>query len=634
MNNKPYLAMLLLALSVSLSACGGSTSGSDSDNDSDPDPGDPTAPVAAGITLLSSTPSLPSAASSAADGTTLTAIVRDANNNVVEGQAVRFAASSGVIERVDDSTQANGTASAILYTGGNPANRTITVTANAGSESDTIDIPVVGTTLALSGPQSIAQGNQADFTATLLDSSDNAIANRAVTLRSDQGNTLSAASIDTNTQGVVRFTVTGKENGQDTITASALGATARAALAVGGASFAFSAPDDGTTAPINESLPITLTWRAANGPVVGESIRFSSSRGRFTDQTVATDSAGTATTTLASADAGPAIITASGGSGQSTSLSIQFVAQDAASLIAQADPATLNAGQSSTISATVRDANNNLVSGADVEFNLRDTSGGRIEPSQQTTNNAGRATATYTAGSSSAGDPAVITARVVGVESARDTVSVTVGGQALRITLGTGGELASQTTTYTLPYVALVTDAAGNAVSDADFQLRVQSLAFQEGNKVATDTDDDDTADTYVPRYAVTDESASDFGCPNEDVNANGILDTGEDRNGNGILEPGNVASVPRTVDLDDTGAAEFGITYPKNFSGWVKVRLRATATVQGSESTQNAFFVLPMGIDDHQVGNDNTAPPGQTSPFGMDGDCTTTFDPDTGEEP
>lgn len=623
-------SILVLCLSLALAACGGSTSGGDDDDGGDSDSGGST-PVAAGVTLIAETPTLPSAADSAAEGITLTAIIRDESNNVVQGQSVGFAASSGALQIQNQTTSENGTASALLSTGGDPRNRTITVTASAGSQQDTIDIDVTGTTIALQGPQAISAGGQATFTSTLTDSDDVGIADRPLTVSSANGNTLGSSSLQTNAQGVATFQITGTISGQDTITASALGTTRSVDLTVGGASFAFTAPDGDTEADINEPVDVVLNWRDGNGPVTGETVRFSSSRGTFSSSSVTTDGNGNARTTLTSSDAGPATVTATGTEGRSASLQLQFVATNAVSIIAQAEPATVSAGNDSTITATVRDDNGNLVSNALVEFNLQDTSGGRIQPSQQRTNAQGRATATYTAGATSAGAPARITVSAADA-GISDTVSVTVGGQALRITLGTGGELdASATTTYDLPYVALVTDASGNPVSDASFRLSVQSIAFQEGLKVVTDNDGDGEPDTYSPYYEAP-KNASDFGCMNEDVNGNGILDADEDINGNGMLDPGNVASVPRTVALDDTGAAEFSITYPKNFSGWVKVRLRGTASVQGSESTQNVFFVLPMGIDDHRTGND-TAPPGATSPFGMDGDCATTFDPDTGEE-
>ncbi|HZP13431.1 MAG TPA: Ig-like domain-containing protein, partial [Nevskiaceae bacterium] len=104
------------------------------------------------LTLLASAPQLPSAASTVAQGVTLTALVTDSNGNLVSGVPVTFSAPGAGIQVTQGTTDASGTATAILTTGGNPTNRNLTVTASASGTSDSINVAVTGTTLQINGP--------------------------------------------------------------------------------------------------------------------------------------------------------------------------------------------------------------------------------------------------------------------------------------------------------------------------------------------------------------------------------------------------------------------------------------------------------------------------------------------------
>ena len=346
------------------------------------------------------------------------------------------------------------------------------------------------------------------------------------------GNTIQSNSLQTNAQGVARFAITGANTGDDTLTATALGASDTASLTVGGNSLTLESPVSGARIPIGDKVGVAVTLLDSGAPVAGQSVRFASSRGSFGTAQVKTDNNGTATATLSASSAGAATITVSTANGQSASTNIQFVATQAAALALKADPATVDTGASSTLTAVVRDANDNPVGGVTVDFSLDDTSGGSLQPAETTTNTDGQASATYTAGSSSAAHPAAITATVADDSTISDTATLVVGGQSLRIALGTSATIATDANgNYALPYTALVTDAAGNPISNADFQLSVQSVAYQEGTKQPDNNE-------YQPVYKAP-PIASNFGCANEDRNHNGILDSGEDLNGNGTLDLG-----------------------------------------------------------------------------------------------
>jgi protocatechuate 3,4-dioxygenase beta subunit len=124
-----------------LAACGGgggnpgATTGSNGSSSS-------TTPQPTTVVLVASSDTI---ASSGADGTevTLSALVKDANNLVMEKQNVAFKADSGNIVVVSSTTDATGTATAKLNVKGDSSLRTITVTATVGAISATKKIQVV-----------------------------------------------------------------------------------------------------------------------------------------------------------------------------------------------------------------------------------------------------------------------------------------------------------------------------------------------------------------------------------------------------------------------------------------------------------------------------------------------------------
>ncbi|MAS10088.1 Ig-like domain-containing protein [Salinisphaera sp.] len=611
--------LLAIAIATLLVACGGSTSGGDDDDGGSSDGGGGDSTLETGVSLIASSNNLPSNASTNALGIQITAVVRDSNNNVAEGQAVSFSADSGALQVIENTTDNSGTATALLTTGGDPSNRTITVTGTVGGNTDTVAVEVVGTQLTVMGPPALAIGDSGTYTASLTDAGGDGVANQAVNIASANGNTLSMNNPQTNASGQAQFTLTATNPGTDTLSASALGETAQKQIEIAGDDFQFTAPADGTQTELNTPETITLRWLNNGAPVTGQTIDFSTTRGTLSDTSVDTDANGEASVSVSANNAGPATVTASSAGGLQTTTSLQFIATQPDSIDVQADPATVSPGGQSTITAIVRDANNNLVTGETVSFTLNDTSGGSLADGSGVTNTNGVASTTYTAGSTSASQPAEITATVNSTTGISKSVLVSIGGQALRITLGTGNELAEpSSTTYQLPYVAIVTDANGVPAPDASFRLSIESVAYQKGSSGYVDTDDDGNPDAFSPTYAVT--NSNGFGCFNEDLNRNGVLDSGEDINGNDTLDPGNVATVPQSVDLDDNGTAEFNVTYPQNFAQWVQVRLKAIANVQGTETTATALFILPVLAED--VDDQSVAPPNQTSPFGVMPSC------------
>jgi hypothetical protein len=99
-------------------------------------------PVAA-VTVTSDTPTILSDGSTSAN---ITALVRDASNNLIPNVPVVFTATSGGISATQSTTDPTGAAKAVLSTAGDPTLRTITVTAKVGTISATVQVQVVAGT--------------------------------------------------------------------------------------------------------------------------------------------------------------------------------------------------------------------------------------------------------------------------------------------------------------------------------------------------------------------------------------------------------------------------------------------------------------------------------------------------------
>lgn len=612
---------LLTALLIA--GCGGGDDGFVSGTGGGGDPATGVTVSATSLTLLASSPQLGSSGNA---DSIISAIVKDQRNNLLADVPVTFSASSGSLEvPLGAATDGAGRVEAVLTPGGDYSNRTITVTATAGNLSDSVAIAVTGTTLSIAGETSATLRDLVTLTILLRDSDNNPIAGRTVDVTSSRGNRLTAPSLTTNTGGQVQVTVIADQAGSDTITVSAQGASASHALNVSGDEFSLLTPDTGAAIEINSCEEVTASWLQGGSPVIGEALNFSSTRGTLFSDAVCTvpannaitDDDGEASLWISSVNAGPATLSVAAADGPSTARIVNFVATEADSINAQASPSTIgpNDGdqtvqQESTITVTVRDANNNLVSGKLVRFTIvTDNSGGTLSSATATTNLQGRASTTYISSSATtAKDGVIIRAEVDEDPSISSTVALTVARSALFVRLGTGNQIEEpDLTTYRMPYTVMVTDANGNAAAGVPLILSVNP------------SDPNGPNPAYAKGRYVLDNGVwvvdHDDVCQNEDLNLNGILDAGEDTNLDGKLTPGNVASVPVNVVTDANGAFQFGITYPQQYANWVHVRLTATATVDGTESLDFQDFWLPVAASD--VEGADVPPPGVISPFG-----------------
>ena len=559
------------------------------------------------ITLSTDLPQIPSDSSRAA---AITALVRDANNQVLAGVPVTFSSTSGGLTVTNGTTDANGHATATLNAATDPTNRTITVTATAGAANATINVDVIGTKLSVTGPANLVQNTQGTYTVSLTDSGGKGISGRTVTLTSSAGNTLSAASVVTDATGQKTFQLTGVNGGNDTLTAAALGLQATQAIAVSTQNFTITTPATGTKVNLGVSQTITVNWTSNGAPQSGQAVTFTSTRGTLSASTATTDGSGNASVTISSTQSGPAVITASG-TGVTAQVTIDFVATNPATVVLQASPSTVAIQGQSTLTAIVRDASNNLVEGVVVDFTLADITGGALSVASATTDSQGRATTVYTASSTTSSKDGVVVTASTGAATP-GTAKITVAGQTLFLSLGTGNSINIENAAqYSIDYAVQAIDTAGNAVANANITMTVVSMNYIKGFR-----------EWNGSVWAVTVKAT----CASEDTNFNGILDPGEDTSGtgnnNGKLDPGLVASVaPGSVTTDASGNALVKVQYPKDHADYVQVKLTASTTVQGTEASTSATFWLPAAAPD--VNKQNVAPPGVNSPYGVSTSCT-----------
>ena len=566
-------------------------------------------------------------ASSGSDEVELIALVKNEQSVLMEGIEVSFSAASGdgvELQLTQPETAADGTARAILTSQNNASNRTVTITAGAGGLTQTVEITIAGTEVTINGASSVILNDSVDYTIRVQDSDGTSILNQNVTLSALNG-TLSSTTVNTGANGQATVSYTASTSGEDTITATALNAETSFTVQVQQDEFNFvNLPTE--EVPLGQTQTITVQWRQDNAPVVGQNVTFSASRGVIAgNATVATDANGQASIDISANNAGISSITASASDGSGNVLvsaltQVEFIATTPHTLIADASPDILGPdGQTSTISAVVRDVDGNLVKNSVVNFSVSDVSTGFVSPSQATTDSKGIATTVFTSGSVSTQDAVVITAFVADDPAIDDEVVLTVGARAFDISLGTGNELEEATSTsYLKRFGVFVSDSAGQPVSGVNLTASVAPVKYVNGGE-------------YRTGFWVFDDDASQWvaivnqNCETEDVNDNGILDTtprDEDTNEDGMLTPGLIGTIAfanGAAVTDENGYAELEYRYPRSYAIWYDAVISVFGQSTGSEASAKMRYTLSISADD--VTDEGASPP--ANPFGVTDQCT-----------
>lgn len=355
--------------------------------------------------------------------TQLTAVAYDAGNNILADRAVIWTTSNSDVATVD----ATGTVTAVA-----PGTATITGTAEGKSDAAAITVTQapVATVAVTPNPLGMSVGQKTQLTATLRDSIGNTVTGRAVAWTSS--NTSVATVSDS---GVV----TAVAAGTTTITATSEGKSGTTAVTVSNfAVGSVSVQPQNNSIDQGSSVQLSVTVKDVNGSVV-------------TNRVVTWTSSNTSVATVSQAglvtgvSAGTATITAtSEGVAGSTGVTVK---DPVASVTVQPTSTTIAAGQTTTLTATTKDASGTVLTGQTVTWTTSDANVATVSASGVVTGiGAGTATITATSGGKTGTATVTVTPAAVG--------SVTVQPSSASVTVG-------QSTTLT----ATVKDVNGNVVT-------------------------------------------------------------------------------------------------------------------------------------------------------------------------
>jgi adhesin/invasin len=436
-------------------------------------------------TSVTVTPAAPSSTTSTlsasptavtADGTaatTLTATVRDAYGNLVPGVAVSFTSTGtgNTFTPASGTTGATGVATSAMRSTV-AESKTVTASFSGGSASTavlfTAGAPVSATSTVSASPTSFAAGGSSTVTVTLRDANGNLVPGAAVSLSaSGSANTFTPAAGSTDASGVFTSAFGSTMAEQKTITATFTGGTVTTSVTVTPAApssttSTLSASPTTVTADGTAATTLTATVRDVHGNLVpGVAVTFTSTGtgNTFTPASSTTSASGVASSAMRSTVAESKTVTASF-SGGSASTAVTFTAGAAVSATStlSASPTSFAAGDSSTVTVTLRDANGNLVSGATVVFSSTGT-GNSFTPASGTTDGSGVLTSSF---SSTTAEAKTLTA-TFGAESVTTAVTIAAGAPDSAnstLTASASTVVAGDGTTLTLT----VRDGFGNPV--------------------------------------------------------------------------------------------------------------------------------------------------------------------------
>lgn len=572
----------------------------------------------------------------------LSALVLDTNNIVQPGVAVQFSASSGELQVLSAMTEADGVAKASLSSSVDPSLRTITVTASVGDNIATLDISVVGTSLFISAPGSMVLNDEVAITADLTDFDGKGIEGQSLTVSSSLNNPITSTSLVTaGNSGRITFLYKAVTGGTDEIRVTGLGASATATIQIQPDQFRF-LTTEAVEVPLGSEQSLTLEWLVNNLPNANKVLNFTTTRGTLgvlsgnltqvsVDQT--TNAQGAAAVLVTSDFAGFANIAATEVRPGATDLlttqtRIEFIATMPNKVEVQAFPAQLGPGEQSVVRAVVRDQNNNPVKNRSVAFTLNGAAGGQINPATAVTDSQGLASTVLTADSTTgAATGANLNIQATVLNSApviSSTAAVSVGKRTLFFRFGTGNNIQEPSASlFSKEFAVLVTDSSGNPVAGQDLNVSVLPVSYNKGVwQPVPDLIDFEYWDAVVTLADSNPASPGIEACISEDLNNNGLMDPGEDTNGDGQLTPGNVASVPRTVQADENGIATFDLTYPRDIAPWTTVLLTVSGFADGSENVvSQEFRTIVSGA---YVADETSGP--ARNPYGEGTSCSDTL--------
>lgn len=558
------------------------------------------------------------------DFSLITATVLDEDNVPVEGVEVKFDVDAGKISAAEVETNEDGEAS-IQFSSGTieKKNQVVVITATvSGLEKKSIPVQIAGTEITLDVKNSADleiggedKGSDRDtLTISVKDAGELGIYQAPVSISVSPQNvvTFELASgyseFKTDVTGTLKIDVIAQTPGEATLTVESLGDIKTQKYKVGGLGEVFSIIDpipasgqDYVSINTGDLLEITVAAPKAEQQLV----TFATSLGLLTGptgtnqviQVPVTDQR--ATIVLSSDRAGVATVQAFDSDDRTTQDTLTVVitapAVEATQISLQASSSvvatsTADLKNTITLTATVKNQNDQIVGGAAVAFRIINPTGGgeSVSPVVSFTNDLGVASSTFTSGSLST-DAEGIEIKAFVLNSATEissSINITIGGTAGSVFIGDSTQIESinNNTAYRLPMSVMVSDSNGNPVSGATVSLGAWPVMYATGYWY-----------TCIPGPCCAGVTAT---IENEDNgNRNLILDPGEDDNGDGELTPPNssAGSLPTTVTTGENGVAEFYLVYLKASAVWIKSEITASTKVLGTETKATYSFWLPF---------------------------------------
>jgi len=527
------------------------------------------------------------------DDATLLAVARDENNVVVPDAEVVFSTEDegSAIEVTRSTTNAQGSAEALLSSQFSPENRSLEVEASIdGTDiSDSVSVVIEGTDIGISGPANLTTGgSDGDYVIEVRDSEGNAVPQTDVSVESSNDNAVNLIDEQTDESGKAEFTLSADSNGTDLVTVAAAGAEGTQEVRVSSDDFTFTAPGEDEQLVINTAHDVEVEWLEDGTPQNGEDVQFTTTRGEFgnndTVEDATTDGDGQASVTVESANAGVATIEADA-DGVGASREIRFISDDPDTIAAQAVPSSIAPNEAgseenrSEITATVRDSEGNLVTGEKVQFS---SSGGlgSFSSANVETDEFGRATSDFIAGEvQTEFEGVTVTVKVADDTSISEEAKLTIADSSY-ITVGSGGSIEElDETRYRVPHTLFVANSDSSPAANLEVSLELQTTEVIVGDSwtylegwlapvsttdctVGPDTDELYSSATIVP---------------------SGDTDSGE-----------NSGSVQ--VITDDQGYADFDVIYPRSLGSWSRVEVLASADVGDLYPSRASLdFTLPV---------------------------------------
>lgn len=518
---------------------------------------------------------------SGTDSAKVTVVAVDANRNVVSGAAVSTTVDQNAIfVPSGTATDATGTYTGQVQTGGDKTDRDITVTVTVNGITKRATVRVSGSKLALSASPNPAQpSQQVALSATLRDAANTPIQGVEVTF----GGTLPAAigqKANTNASGVATVNVAAPTNaGVYTVTASGGGTVAT--------DYQLQVFAAGSSVP-PAAIPAGVTPSLSANPNV-LSVNTTTATNKSTLRFVMLDS----------------------GNNPIKNVRVRFD-----------DQTTGLPRQGATLSSTATlftDVSGSVTVDYFPGPNSSSTNGVKIR-------------ACY-----SATDFASATDCPLNVET-----TLTVAGQALSVSIGDDNLLQAASGTYIKRFAITVADSAGRAVANAPVDISVDLTHYGKGEAstgyVGSTTDKGlsvlPLSSTGAYPSITTDPAGTQrVWCPNEDYNRNTRVDavpdglfgpgiTSEnyngsvDSNGQPTLQPLKADLLinydnPSVTTTNADGLLIIKVQYSQRFATWLAYKIRVTADVSGSQGMAERTFITDFLDADKSNGSFLTPPYG-----------------------